>query len=117
MEALLLVVHLMLVVALVASVLIQRNEGGLGGLGGGSGGGGAGGMGGFLSGRSQANLLTRTTAFLALAFFVTSLALAYIGSNAGGGKKILVPESPLNAPASVPAEPTKPIEPAAPTGQ
>ncbi len=73
METVLLVVHLMIAVALVATVLLQKSEGG--GLGiGGSGGGG----GGFLTGRGTANLLTRTTAVLAACFFLTSISLTIL---------------------------------------
>ncbi len=73
METVLLVVHLMIAVALVATVLLQKSEGG--GLGiGGSGGGG----GGFLTGRGTANLLTRTTAALAVCFFITSISLTIL---------------------------------------
>src|SRR5262249_305544 len=48
--------------AMIGTVLLQRSEGG--GLGIGS-------TGGFLTSRGTANLLTRTTAFLAAAFFAT----------------------------------------------
>jgi preprotein translocase subunit SecG len=65
------VVHLMIVAALIGVVLLQRSEGG--GLGVGS-------SGGFMSSRGTANLLTRTTAFLALGFFATSLLLSWIAS-------------------------------------
>ena len=58
MTTVILVIHLMLAIAMVGAILLQRSEGGGLGIGGGSGGG----MGGFLSGRSTANLLTRTTA-------------------------------------------------------
>ncbi|HEX2582393.1 MAG TPA: preprotein translocase subunit SecG [Dongiaceae bacterium] len=122
MELFLLTIHLMLAVALVASVLVQRNEGGLGGLGGG-GGAGAGGMAGFLSGRSQATILTRTTAVIVALFFATSLALAYLGTN-HTQKRLIVPESSAPAsptapvaPTSSSPAPTKPSIPAAPTGQ
>jgi preprotein translocase subunit SecG len=64
----LIVVHLMIVVTLIGVVLLQKSEGG--GLGIGS-------TGGFLSSRGTANVLTRTTAYLALAFFATSLALSW----------------------------------------
>ena len=66
MQTVIIVIHLMLVLALIGVVLLQRSEGG--GLGMGSGGGA-----GFMSSRGTANLLTRTTAFLAVGFFVTSL--------------------------------------------
>jgi len=69
--AVVVVVHLMIVIALVAVILLQKSEGG--GLGAGS-------TGGFLSSRGTANVLTRTTAYLALAFFGTSLALSWLAS-------------------------------------
>jgi preprotein translocase subunit SecG len=52
-------------------------------------------MGGLLAGRTQANLLTRTTAVLAAAFFATSIALAVFSSH--GGREVLVPD--VNQPA------------------
>jgi len=70
----LLVIHLMIALALVAVVLLQRSEGGALGMGGGGGGG-------FLTGRGTANLLTRTTAILAAAFFLTSLALTLLANH------------------------------------
>ena len=53
-----LVIHLLIAVALIGVVLLQKSEGGALGMGGG-------GMSGFMTGRSTANLLTRTTAILA----------------------------------------------------
>ena len=64
MATVLLVVHLMIAAGLVGLVLLQKSEGGALGMGGGGGGGG------FLTGRGTANLLTRTTAALAAAFFI-----------------------------------------------
>ena len=72
MQAVILVIHLMVISAMVGVVLLQKSEGG--GLGIGSAGGG------FLSSRGTANVLTRTTAFLAMAFFATSLLLSWIAS-------------------------------------
>lgn len=69
MHTVLIVIHLMIVLALVGVVLIQRSEGGGLGIGGGSG---------FMSARGAANALTRTTAILATAFFITSLALGIL---------------------------------------
>lgn len=69
METVLVVVHLMIVLALVGVVLLQRSEGGGLGIGGGSG---------FMTARGAANALTRATAILAAAFFVTSLGLTLI---------------------------------------
>src|ERR687883_1414824 len=68
MQTVLIIVHLMIVLALIGVVLLQRSEGGLG-LGGG------GGVSGFMTGRGQANALTRATAILAGLFFLTSLVL------------------------------------------
>jgi preprotein translocase subunit SecG len=71
MQTVIIVIHLMIVAALIATVLLQRSEGG--GLGIGSGGG-------FMSSRGTANLLTRTTAILAFGFFATSLFLSWLAS-------------------------------------
>ena len=69
MQSVLIVIHLMIVVALVVTVLLQRSEGGALGVGGG---------GGFMTGRGQANVLTRATAILAALFFATSLGLTVL---------------------------------------
>lgn len=69
MQTVLIVIHLMIVLALVGVVLIQRSEGGGLGIGGGSG---------FMSARGTANALTRTTGILAALFFVTSLGLGLL---------------------------------------
>jgi preprotein translocase subunit SecG len=71
MQSVLIVIHLMIVVALVVTVLLQRSEGGALGIGGGGGGG-------FMTGRGQANVLTRATAILAALFFATSLGLTIL---------------------------------------
>ena len=68
----LLVIHLIIAAAMVGVVLLQKSEGGALGIGGG------GGAGGFLTGRGTDNLLTRTTAGLAVAFFATSLLLTIL---------------------------------------
>jgi preprotein translocase subunit SecG len=67
METVVIVVHLMIVIALVGVVLLQRSEGGGLGIGGGSG---------FMTARGAANALTRATAVLATLFFITSLGLS-----------------------------------------
>jgi preprotein translocase subunit SecG len=93
MQTVLIVVHLFIVLALIGVVLLQRSEGGLG-LGGGGGGGG-----GFMTGRGQANALTRATAILAGLFFLTSVSLAWIASHARGPRSILDGNAPISAPA------------------
>jgi preprotein translocase subunit SecG len=103
MTTVLLIVHLFVTLALIGVVLIQRSEGG--GLGVGT----SQGMGSFMSGRGTANLLTRTTAILATAFFVLSMALALLnrGTTVRGGSSILDAPPASTAPA-VPATPTSP---------
>ncbi|MBN9039954.1 MAG: preprotein translocase subunit SecG [Rhizobiales bacterium 62-47] len=96
MHTVIIVIHLMLVVALTGVVLLQKSEGGGLGIGGG---------GGFMSSRGTANLLTRTTAFLAAGFFATSLLLSWL---AGLDR---TPSSLINsgsAPVSQPATPVAP---------
>ena len=85
MNAVLISIHLIVVLALIAVVLLQRSEGGLG-LGGGSSGGG---VSGFMTGRGQANALTRATAILAALFFATSMTLAIISHRSAAPKSIL----------------------------
>lgn len=72
----LLVLHLLVTLALIGVVLIQRSEGG--GLGIGS----SQGMGAFMTGRGTTNLLTRMTAILAAAFMILCLAMAILNKGA-----------------------------------
>jgi preprotein translocase subunit SecG len=69
MQTILIVIHLMIVIALVAVVLMQRSEGGGLGIGGGSN---------FAAARGSGNLLTKVTAGLAVCFFATSLGLSLL---------------------------------------
>jgi preprotein translocase subunit SecG len=84
METFVLVVHLIIALALIGVVLLQRSEGGALGIGGGGGGGG----GSLFTARGAGNALTRTTAYLAVAFFCTSIALTVIATQRGGGSVI-----------------------------
>ena len=93
------VVHLMIVVAMIGVVLLQKSEGG--GLGIGS-------TGGFLTSRGTANVLTRATAILAALFFLTSLGLSIM---AGMGRK---PHSIIT---TTPASQQQPGEAPAPLGE
>lgn len=72
MEQVVLVIHLLLALAIIGLVLLQRSEGGGLGIGGG------GGLGGLATAGQTANALTRATAFCALGFFCTSLLLAVL---------------------------------------
>lgn len=115
MTVVILVVHIFLAIALIAVIMLQKSEGGALGIGGG-------GMSGFMTGRSTANLLTRTTAGLAIAFFLTSITLAIVGSHGRVSRSVVdqgpipapVAPAPMTNPAPGPAKPTAPPAPAAP---
>ena len=98
METVVLVIHLILAIALVAVILLQRSEGGALGMGGGGGGGG-----GFMSGRAAADVLTRTTAILATCFIITSITLAIMAS-AGRESTSILDQTP--PPSTTPTAPT-----------
>ncbi|HEY8193844.1 MAG TPA: preprotein translocase subunit SecG [Hyphomicrobium sp.] len=96
MATVLLVIHLMVATALVGVVLMQKSEGGALGMDGGGGGGG------FLTGRGTANLLTRTTAALAAAFFLTSILLTLLARHSapvGSVFDTVKPGTPATGPA------------------
>jgi preprotein translocase subunit SecG len=93
MISVIIVIHLMLVLALIGVVMLQKSEGG--GL--------VSSTSGFMTGRGTANVLTRTTALLAAGFFLTSLALSWLAGldrkptsiiNTNGANQ----EAPLSAP-------------------
>lgn len=73
MQSVLIIIQLFVSIALICVVLLQRSEGGALGMGG-----GGAGLGGLFSPRGAADTLTRTTAVLAVMFFVTSLALTML---------------------------------------
>jgi preprotein translocase subunit SecG len=131
MQEIVIVIHLLIVIALVGAVLLQRSEGGGLGIGGGSG---------FMSARGAANTLTRTTAILAALFFATSLGLSIMaryqdrpadifdqlqqnqpatgeGGGAGGGILDQLGPSAPSGDVPAPAEEQAPAAPQVPTGQ
>ncbi|MCJ9428774.1 preprotein translocase subunit SecG [Kordiimonas marina] len=81
MEAVLLIIHLMVAIALVVTILLQRSEGGALGIGGGSGS--------FLTARGAGDVLTRTTKWLAIIFLANSLLLGWMAEHRQDDKKIL----------------------------
>jgi preprotein translocase subunit SecG len=97
MLTVLIVVHLMLVMALIGVVLLQKSEGG--GL--------ISSTSGFLSSRGTANVLSRTTALLAAGFFVTSLVLSWWASFQRHPASIINTGAPASqeAPAGTPQPP------------
>jgi preprotein translocase subunit SecG len=120
MIVLLFVIHVAIAVSLVGVILLQKSEGGALGMGGG-------GMSGFMTGRSTANLLTRTTGFLAIGFFVTSVLLVVLSNHTGTPRSLIdqgparstqetpaAPAPAAPAPAAPAPEPAKPAEPGVP---
>jgi len=115
MTTILLVIHLLLAIALVGSVLMQRSEGGGLGMGGGGSGGG------LFTTKETANLLTRTTAVLAACFMATSLTLAIMANQSVEPYSVLDVEEPQTTPfeatpPELPVGPVPPAEPSAPLG-
>ena len=90
MQTVLIVVHLMIVIAMVGLVLLQRSEGGGLGMGGG---------GGFMTTRGTTNVLSRTTGILAGLFFLTSLGLSVWAGYDRKPTSILNTSAPATAPA------------------
>ncbi len=110
MLILLFVIHVVVALVLVGVVLLQKSEGGALGMGGG-------GMSGFMTGRSTANLLTRTTAILAAVFMMTSILLVIMNSPSKAPRS-LIDEGPVPSAPTMPAAPVTPVPaaPAAPVG-
>lgn len=107
MITVILVIHLIIAIALVGTILLQRSEGGALGIGGGGGGGG-----GLMTGRAAGNLLTRTTAILAACFFATSMLLAVM-ADTRGPRSILDGAEPTDLPTLQQQAPTGPAAPIA----
>jgi preprotein translocase subunit SecG len=101
------VIHVMLAIALIGIVLIQKSEGGGLGIGGG------GGMSGFMTGRGQANLLTRTTAILIGGLMLSSIVLAVLHGQTGRSAKSILEQMPVGT--ESPAAPVTPATPKVPT--
>ena len=99
MQTLIIVIHLMIVTALIGVVLLQKSEGGGLGMGGGAG---------FMSSRGTANLLTRTTAVLAVGFFITSLFLSWLAGYDRKPSSIVGQPASQSAPVSGGAAPVQP---------
>ena len=105
MQTVVVVSHLMIVAVLIGTVLLQKSEGGGLGMGGGAG---------FMSSRGTANLLTRTTAVLAVGFFATSLLLSWIASLDRKPASIIDSQAPASQ--SQPASGSNPVAPPTSSG-
>lgn len=119
MQAVLIVIQLIVSVAMIGVVLLQKSEGGALGMGG-----GGSGLGGLFSPRGAADTLTRTTAILATVFFLSSLGLTLLALHSRPQSQSILeqqtapgatqPIIPTNRPASQPAKPAAPKAPAVP---
>src|SRR5262245_16743370 len=109
MQTVLLVIHLIIAIALIAVVLLQRSEGGALGIGGG------GGAGSLFSARGVGNTLTRTTAVLAVLFFLTSIGLTLLARHTTGGSLFDHPATQQNQGQTAPGGSVLPELP--PSGQ
>ncbi|NCQ25629.1 MAG: preprotein translocase subunit SecG [Rhodobacteraceae bacterium CG17_big_fil_post_rev_8_21_14_2_50_63_15] len=98
MENVVLTIHLLLALALIGVVLLQRSEGGGLGMGGG---------GGAMTGRAAATALGKLTWILAAAFIVTSLSLTIIAAQNAAGVSVLdrLTDAPLPPAQTTPALP------------
>ncbi len=104
MTTVLIVIHILIALALVGIVLMQRSEGGALGMGGG----------GFMSGRGQANFLTRMTAYLAAAFFASSIALTLLANQSNRARSIFDTPAASTPAGATPAAVGTPVVPAVP---
>lgn len=83
-HTLILVAHIVVAVALIALVLLQQGKGADAGAAFGSGASAT-----MFGARGSASFLSRTTAILATAFFLTSLTLAYFANQTTGPKSVV----------------------------
>ena len=113
METLILVIHVVVALAIVGLVLLQHGKGADVGAAFGSGASGS-----VFGASGSANFLSRTTAVLALVFFVTSLGLTYFSGRKGENKGVMAaPPAPAQTlPSQIPAT-GAPSVPPAPEGQ
>ena len=97
-HTLILVAHIVVAVALIALVLVQQGKGADAGAAFGSGASAT-----MFGSRGSASFLSRTTAILATAFFLTSLTLAYFATQTAVPKSVVERvqvEKPVEAPKS-----------------
>ena len=107
MQTLLVVAELIIAIALIFFVLLQRSEGGALGMGGGSSS-----MGGLFTARGAADTLTRTTSVLAFLFFAICIVLNIVALKGRDQSSILDSAAPV----TVPAKPAPAPAPALPVG-
>ncbi|MBU1347432.1 MAG: preprotein translocase subunit SecG [Alphaproteobacteria bacterium] len=114
LQTILLVAMILISVAMIGIVLLQKSEGGALGMGGGPSG--------FMTARGAGNLLTVATWWLAFAFFACAIGLTIVGNVTRGSRSVVdadavgsiaLDTAPTTAPATT--QPTAPAQPAAPS--
>ncbi|MFN4287172.1 MAG: preprotein translocase subunit SecG [Brevundimonas sp.] len=111
LQTILLGVQILISVILIGLILLQRSEGGALGMGGGPSG--------FMTARGAGNLLSRSTAVMAVLFFICAISLTIVGNMQRGDRSLLdagtIGTIDLDAPP--PAEAPEPVTPAPPAEQ
>jgi preprotein translocase subunit SecG len=105
LQTLIITIHVLVSLALVGLVLIQRGKGAEAGAAFGSGASQT-----VFGARGSASFLTRTTAILATIFFITSLSLAYFTQRGTAGKSV----TEIAAPAATVQDESQTESPAVP---
>lgn len=89
-QKIVLIVHTLIALLIIALVLLQRGKGADAGAAF-----GAGASGTVFGARGSSSFFSRATALLATAFFVSSLSLAYLSSQATSGPESLLDDAPV----------------------
>ena len=106
MENVLLTIHLLIAIALVGVILLQKSEGGALGIGGSSN------QFGIFTAKGSANFLTRLTAILATCFIATSLLLTIIQARTNNQETVILEQlqqESENLQEELPVEPAVPL--------
>ncbi|PTU32058.1 preprotein translocase subunit SecG [Stenotrophobium rhamnosiphilum] len=106
MYTVLVIVQVVVAIGLIVLVLLQQGKGADAGAAFGSGSSGT-----VFGSRGAANFLSRSTAWLAAAFFGTSLALAYVVHGQAGPKSIVDSIKPASSVIELPSAPAAPAVP------
>jgi preprotein translocase subunit SecG len=89
-QKIILIIHTLIALSIIALVLLQRGKGADAGAGF-----GAGASGTVFGARGSGSFFSRMTAFMATAFFISSLTLAYLSSQRPSGPEGLLQGSPV----------------------
>ncbi len=81
METILLTIHLIVAIAMVTTILLQRSEGGALGIGGGAGG--------MMTARGAGDALSKATKWLAIIFLANSLLLGWYAAQDDEGATVI----------------------------